>query len=326
MSGDLGPEPAVHGAAQATREFGIRVILVGNPGLLKPLLKRFGNDGEKTRIEPAHDIITMSDSPSRAVRLRQDASVVVAARLVRAGEAAGFFSPGNTGATMAAALLEMGRIKGVSRPAIATPLPREDGGITVLLDSGANVDCKSSWLVQFAIMGEVYSRVFFGKISPRLGILSNGEENSKGNGLILNAGQKISRLPYNFVGNVEGDDLYGGERSVDVVICDGLLGNILLKATEGLAGSIFNILRQGIAGSQLATAGAYLLKPVLQSIKRRMDADEYGGAPLLGVRGTCIIGHGSSNATAFKNAIAVVDTCARKNLIVQIEESIRRFS
>ncbi len=315
----------MHGAVQAVREFGAHVILVGNPTALEPLLKRFPCDKDHVDIEPAADVIGMSDSPSRAVRKMPNASIVVAAKLVREGRAVGFFSPGNTGASMAAALIIMGRTKGVDRPAIATPLPREDGGTTLLIDSGANVDCKSGWLVQFAVMGEVYAREILGKVNPRVAILSNGEEDKKGNSTVVSAHQKIAKLPYNFIGNVEGRDLYGGDRVADVVVCDGFLGNIVLKTTEGLARAIFNNLRNSIAGSQLASAGAFLLKPVLQSIKRRMDASEYGGAPLLGVNGTCIIGHGSSNATAFKNAVNVVRDFAEKDLNAKIAGNIKRF-
>ena len=325
MSGDAGPEPAVHGVAQAVREFGARVILVGKPEVLEPLVLRFGVDSNHVKIEAASEVIGMEEAPSRAVRRMGSASVVVAAELVKAKAAVGFFSPGNTGATMAAALLILGRVKGVERPAIATPLPREDGETTVLLDSGANVDCKPGWLVQFAVMGEVYSREMFGRVNPKIGLLSNGEEDKKGNTTAVVAHQKLRKLPYNFVGNIEGRDLYGGERCVDVVVCDGFLGNIILKATEGLARTFFTILRNSISGSQLASAGAFLLKPALQSIRRRMDAAEYGGAPLLGVNGTCIIGHGSSNATAFKNAVMVVHRSAQKDLTQKIEENIKRF-
>jgi len=325
MSGDYGPEPAVHGAVQAVREYGAKVMLVGNPQSIENLLNRFPCDSSCVEVVPATEIISMEDSPAQSVRSRPNASVVVAVKLVKEGRAVGFFSPGNTGATMAAALLELGRIKEVERPAIASPIPRQDGGTTVLIDSGANVDCKPGWLVQFAIMGETYAREILGIINPRVALLSNGEESKKGDSLVIEAHQKLAKLPYNFIGNVEGRDLYGGRRTADVVVCDGLIGNIVLKATEGLAGSIFNILLQGIAGSQLASAGAFLLKPVLQQVKKRMDYTEYGGAPLLGVNGTCIIGHGSSNATAFKNAVRVVNEFAKKDIGTHIAENIRRF-
>ncbi|HMU85403.1 MAG TPA: phosphate acyltransferase PlsX [Leptospiraceae bacterium] len=325
MSGDHGPEPAVHGAQQAIREYGSHVTLVGDPEKLEKLLKRFTCDPSHVQIAPAKEVITMDDSPARAVRSKPDASVVVAARLVKEKKAVGFFSPGNTGATMAAALLEMGRIKGVERPSIASPLPREDGGTTVLIDSGANVDCKASWLVQFAIMGEIYSREILGVVNPRVAVLSNGEEEGKGNSVSTDAWERLRHLPCNFMGNVEGRDLYGGGRTADVVVCDGFTGNIVLKATEGLATSIFTILLQGIAGSSLAKTGAYLLKPVLSEVKRRMDYTEYGGAPLLGVEGICIIGHGGSNATAFKNAIRVVDQSSKRDIRQKIEDRVRLF-
>ncbi len=326
MSGDYGPEPAVHGAVQAVRDYGSKIILVGDPKVITGLLKRFPCDSSHIQIEEANEVITMNDSPAQAVRSRPNSSVVVAVRLVKEKKAVGFFSPGNTGATMAAALLGLGRIKEVDRPAIASPLPRQDGGTTVLIDAGANVDCKSNWLVQFGIMGEAYAREILGIINPRVALLSNGEESKKGNSTSLDAYKKLSELPYNFVGNIEGRDLYGGKRAADVVICDGFIGNIVLKATEGLAGSIFNILLQGIAGSQLATAGAFLLKPVLQQVKKRMDYTEYGGAPLLGVNGPAIIGHGSSNATAFKNAARVVQEFAKKDITGVIAENIKRFA
>jgi len=325
MSGDHGPEPAVHGAVQAVRELGAHVILVGDPDTLEKLLKRFPCDLSRVQIQAAKEIITMDDSPARAVRSKPEASVVVAARLVKEKKAVGFFSPGNTGATMAAGLLELGRIKGVERPAIASPLPREDGGTTVLLDSGANVDCKAQWLVQFAIMGEIYSKEIIGVVNPRIGVLSNGEEEGKGNSVSTAVWERLRHIPCNFLGNVEGRDLYGGGKTADVVVCDGFVGNIVLKATEGLATSIFTILLQGIAGSNLAKTGAFLLKPVLHEVKRRMDYTEYGGAPLLGVDGICIIGHGGSNATAFKNAVRVVQEFAVKDLRHKIEDRIRLF-
>lgn len=326
MSGDHGPESCVHGAVQAIRDFDAHVLLVGQEQILEDLLKRNPCDKDRVEIVPADDVIAMDESPSRAVRNRQNASVVVAARLVNERKAVGFFSPGNTGATMASALLQLGRIKGVDRPPIASPLPREDGGVTVLLDAGANVDCKPDWLVQFAIMGEIYAREILGIKEPRLGLLSNGEEDKKGNEMTIKAHEKLRKLPYNFIGNVEGRDIYGGQRQADVVVTDGFTGNIVLKATEGLAGSIFNILRGQIAASGLAQAGAFLLKPTLADIKKRMDYAEYGGAPLLGVNGTCIIGHGGSNATAVKNAIRVVLEFARRDVNARIRENIKRYS
>jgi len=325
MSGDLGPAPAVKGAAMAVKEFGARIILVGDPAILKPLCGRLNLEDDNIRIEEASDVISMNDSPSQMVRFSKNASVVVAARLVKEGEAIGFFSPGNTGASMAAALLITGKIKGVKRPAIATPLPREDGGITLLLDSGANVDCRAEWLEQFAVMGITYATEIIEKESPTVALLSTGGESNSGNRLNRAAYERLDNMAINFIGNVEGHDIYGGHRCADIVVCDGFHGNIVLKVTEGFASSIFKMLRQNIASSQLHRAGAYLLKPALKNIKRRMDAAEYGGAPLLGVRGNCIIGHGTSNVKAFKNAIKVVQDFARKDLNRKIEENIGKL-
>jgi len=246
MSGDHGPAPLVLGAVAAAREIDAHVILVGDEKTLMQELKRQGYAGENIRVVHAAEVITMEDSPAMAVRQKKEASVNVAARLVAAGEALGFFSPGNTGASMAAALSQMGRLPGVKRPAIATPIPREDGTATVLLDSGANVDCKPEYLLQFAIMGEVYSREIMGIINPKIGLISNGEEETKGNELTLAALQKLKKLPYDFVGNVEGRDLYGTGKQVHVVVCDGFVGNIILKSIEGLAKTIFSSLKKNI--------------------------------------------------------------------------------
>ena len=325
MSGETGVETAVHGAIQAVREFNSRVILVGDEEVISHTMLRFAGNSDNVEIVASDEVIDMHESPARAVRAKPNASVMVAARLVKEGRAVGFFSPGNTGATMAAAMWELGRIKGVDRPSIASPLPREDGGTTVLLDSGANVDCKAPWLVQFGIMGHVYAREILGVATPRVGLLSNGEESKKGNYVVLSAHEALRKLPYNFIGNVEGRDLYGGGRTADVVVCDGFMGNIVLKATEGLARSIFNLMKQEIGATALGRTGAYMLKPTLQMIRKRMDYTEYGGAPLLGVNGNCIIGHGSSNAQAYKNAIHAVESFARADLAGKIATDIKKY-
>jgi phosphate acyltransferase len=326
MSGDNGPAPLVSGAVAAAREIDAHVILIGDEKILSWELKRHDYTGENIRIVHAADVITMQDSPAMAVRQKRDASVNVAARLVASGEALGFFSPGNTGASMAAALAQMGRLPGVKRPAIATPIPREDGAATVLIDSGANVDCKPEYLVQFAIMGEVYSREIMGIINPKIGIISNGEEETKGNELTLAALNKLKKLPYDFVGNVEGRDLYGTGKQVHVVVCDGFVGNIMLKSIEGLAKTIFSSLKKNITASAIAQGGAFLMKPAFLAVKNRMDYATYGGAPLLGVAGVCIIGHGSSSARAVRNGIRVGLEFGQKNVTGRIAENIKRFT
>ncbi|EPG48362.1 putative fatty acid/phospholipid synthesis protein PlsX [Leptospira kirschneri serovar Cynopteri str. 3522 CT] len=236
------------------------------------------------------------------------------------------FSPGNTGATMASALLYLGRIPGVLRPPIAAPIPQENGPPMLLVDAGANVDCKPDYLAQFAVMGEIYSKLIFNILNPKVGILSNGEEDKKGNTVSLKAFEMIKKLPINFVGNVEGRDLYGSGKDVDVVVCDGFIGNIVLKATEGLSKSIFNVLREGIKQSSLAQTGALLLKPTLGAIKKRLDYAEYGGALLLGVDGICLIGHGSSNALAVQSAIRVAVECAQHQINDRIAADLKKYN
>ncbi len=326
MSGDHGSDPMVLGAVMAARDFGAKVILVGDVSELERRLKKYTDVREQIRVENSTEIITMNDSPAMAVRQKKDASVMVAAKLVRDSEAVGFFSPGNTGASMAAALAVLGRLPGVKRPAIATPIPSENGSATVLIDSGANVDCKPEYLVQFAIMGEVYSREILGHINPKVGLLANGEEEKKGSEQTQAAYQKLRKLPYDFVGNVEGRDLLGSGNPVDVVVCDGFIGNIVLKAVEGTAKSIFNTLKSGIKDSNLAKTGALMMRPTFMMVKRRMDYATYGGAPLLGVNGICMVGHGSSSAWAVRNAIRITREFAENDVTMRLRENIKRFS
>jgi len=325
MSGDLGPAGLVEGSIDAINQFGTSVVLVGREDILGELILGYTFDSDKLKIIHAEEVIGMEDSPSIAVRTKENSSLVTAIKLVAEGECVGIFSPGNTGATMAAALMHLGRIQGVDRPPIAVPLPQEKGPPLLLLDAGANVDCKPEYLAQFAIMGEIYSREIFGISNPKIGILSNGEEDKKGNVLSLKTFDILKKLPIKFIGNVEGRDLYGSGRDVDVVVCDGFIGNIVLKATEGLAKSIFHILKDNIADSNIAKTGALLLKPTLKAMKKRLDYAEYGGAVLLGVNGTCIIGHGSSTALAVKNAVKVVVECARNDVNVRISENILKY-
>ncbi|HNK57577.1 MAG TPA: phosphate acyltransferase PlsX, partial [Leptospiraceae bacterium] len=306
MSGDFGPAGLVEGSVDAVNQYGYSVVLVGNEEILSEELLKYEYDTSKIRIVHATEVIGMNDSPSTAVRSMPDSSIVQSVKLVADRECVGMFSPGNTGASMAASLLYLGRITGVHRPPIAVPLPQEEGRPLLLLDGGANVDCKPEYLAQFAVMGEIYAREIFGVAQPKIGILSNGEEDKKGNTLSLKTFDLLKKMPVKFIGNIEGRDLYGSGREVDVVVCDGFVGNIVLKATEGLSKSIFNILKNNIADSSIAKTGALLLKPTLKAMKKRMDYAEYGGAILLGVNGTCIIGHGSSSALAVKNAIRVV--------------------
>jgi phosphate acyltransferase len=325
MSGDYGPSGLVEGSVDAVNQYGYSVVLVGDEEILSEELLKYEYDISKIRVVHAPDVVGMNDSPSVAVRSMPDSSIVQSVKLVADRECVGMFSPGNTGASMAASLLYLGRISGVHRPPIAVPLPQEEGTPLLLLDGGANVDCKPEYLAQFAIMGEIYAREIFGIPEPKIGILSNGEEDKKGNALSLKTFDLLKKIPFKFIGNIEGRDLYGSGREVDVVVCDGFIGNIILKATEGLSKSIFNILKNNIAESSIAKTGALLLKPTLKAMRKRMDYAEYGGAILLGVNGTCIIGHGSSSALAVKNAIRVVIECARTEVNIRIEENLIKY-
>ncbi|ALO26880.1 phosphate acyltransferase PlsX [Leptospira borgpetersenii] len=325
MSGDYGPEKIIEGAVNAVNQDGANVVLVGKEEEIGEILLKFEYDTSRVRIQHASEIIDMNDSPSIAVRALRDSSVVQATQLVADKTCVGMFSPGNTGATMASALLYLGRIPGVLRPPIAAPIPQENGPPMLLLDAGANVDCKPDYLAQFAVMGEIYSKLIFNISNPKIGILSNGEEDKKGNAVSLKAFEMIKKLPVCFVGNVEGRDLYGGGKDVDVVVCDGFIGNIVLKATEGLSKSIFNVLRESIKQSSLAQTGALLLKPTFGAIKKRLDYAEYGGALLLGVDGICLIGHGSSNALSVQRAVRVVTECAQRQINDRIAADIKKY-
>lgn len=326
MSGDHGPRPLLEGIVEAVRDYQAKVVAVGDPDQISEIIKDFPEEAKSIEIQSAREIINMEDSPSIAVRKKKDASVVVAANTVADNRTFGFFSPGNTGATLATAIQHLGRLKGVKRPALGVPLPRSDGGVTFMLDAGANVDCKPEWLVQFAIMGEVYAREILGVVNPKIGILSNGEEEKKGNEQTLAAHAKLKKLPYDFIGNIEGRDMFGMGRRVDVAVCDGFIGNIVLKSTEGVAGAIIQILKDGIMSSKIAKTGALFLKPTFKNLKKRMDYAEYGGVPLLGINGIVIIGHGSSNARAVRNAIRAGIHAANSDITAHIVENIKRYS
>lgn len=325
MSGDYGPSELIKGCIYAVNEYDCSVVIVGDEETIGEVLLGYDFNSDKVRILHSTEIIGMDDSPSSSVRSMQDSSIVKAVRLVKDRECVGLFSPGNTGATMTAALMHLGRVPGVHRPPIAAPIPQEDGPPLLLLDAGANVDCKPEYLAQFAVMGEIYAKEVFGVSQPKIGILSNGEEDKKGNSLTAKTHSILKKLPIKLVGNIEGRDLYGGGKQVDVVVCDGFVGNVVLKATEGLTKSIFTILEHEIKHSTIAKTGAFLLNHSLQTIQKRLDYAEYGGATLLGVDGTCIIGHGASNSTAVKNAIRVIVESARNEVNVRIAECLIKY-
>src|SRR5438094_1576355 len=322
MGTDAAPQPEVEGAILAAREKYAEVILVGREEALKRELARRDARGLPIELMHASEAITMEDAGAKACRQKRDSSIRVAARLVREGKADGLISAGNTGAVMTTAKIVLGMLEGVDRPALAAVFPTSQGKAAVLLDVGANVDCKASHLEQFAVMGEVYYRVIFGAERPRLGLLSIGEEDHKGNDLTREAFGILKRSPVNFVGNVEGRDLYNGR--VEVIVCDGFIGNVALKISEGLVEAITSLLKDSISRDLTSKVGYVLARKAFQHFKKRVDYSEYGGAPLLGVRGVSIICHGGSNANAIKNAIRVAAEFAEGHVNEKIEIELRR--
>jgi len=326
MGSDRAPKPEVDGAILAARHYDVEVLLVGQEQLIRqelkfhPLSKRL-----KIGIVPASEVIGMQEKAAQAVRSKRDSSMRVGLRLVREGRASGFVSAGNTGACMATAKMVLGALPGVDRPALAAVFPTAQGTATILIDVGANVDSKPENLKQFAIMGDVYFRtIFAGRFPtadrPRVGVLSVGEEESKGNELSKEAYKLIKELPLNFVGNVEGRDLFNGK--ADVLVCDGFVGNVALKISEGMADTVRYLLRQSLQATITRQVGFMLSRQAFVDFKKRLDYSEYGGAPLLGIKGVCIISHGSSNGNAIKNAIRVASEFATSEMNRVIEREI----
>lgn len=321
MGGDQAPAPEVHGAVRAARSQDVQILLVGREDVLRAELA--GYDGWRDlnlRIVHASEAVTMEDSASKALRTKRDSSMRVAARLVRDGEAQGLVSAGNTGAMMAMSKTVLGMIPGVERPALANPFPTVKGRPAVMIDVGANVDSTPRMLAQFAVMGEIYSRLVFHTVRPRVGLLSIGEEEHKGNELTRAAAQLLKTLPLNFIGNVEGRDLYTGH--ADVIVCDGFIGNVALKVSEGLVDVVRHMLQESLAATITRKIGYVLSRAAYADFKKRVDYSEYGGAPLLGVRGVSIICHGRSNDNAIRNAIRVAAELASEHVNDRIEQEM----
>ncbi len=321
MGGDFGPEPIMQGLCNALKNNNnFTAVAVGDENELKALIPSY----LENRIKILHtiDVISMSDSATDALK-RKDSTIYKAIELVKTGDADAVVSAGHSGASMSLATLRIGRIKGVSRPAIATLMPTSENQNTLVLDVGANVDCDAKNLFEFAIMGQVYAEDVLQLDEPLVGLLSNGEEESKGNEVTKEAFELISKIP-NFAGNIEGNDIFKG--TVDVVICDGFIGNILLKTAEGVADTIGKIIKKSLKRSLISTAGAVLMRKVFKNLKVRVDYAEYGGAPLLGVKAPVIIAHGKSNPKAIQNAIFQAINTASSNLNNDIEERLRYYS
>lgn len=322
MGGDYAPEEVVLGAIEAVKSYSLDVVLVGDTNKIKEVLNRYGaKDNSHLSIVHASQVIDMGEHPAQAIRKKKDASIVVATQLVKDGACDAVVAPGSTGAAVTAALLGLGRIKGIERPCIATPIPSKKG-ITVLLDSGANANSKPKHLVEGAIMGSHYAKYILGVGKPTVGLLNIGEEASKGNELAQATYPLLEKMKtISFYGNVEGRDIPKG--TVDVVVCDGFVGNVILKFGEGMAMFIIRLVKDTIKSSGfIAKLGALAVYPALRTLKKRLDFTEYGGAPLLGVDGSFIICHGSSKAKAIKNAIRVAGELAQQDVVGHIRKSI----
>jgi phosphate acyltransferase len=319
MGGDRAPDEIVRGARQAAEELGVPVLLVGDPD-------RMGDTGDLT-VRPAKEVIAMDEDPAQSVRRKKDSSLVRAAEAVRDGQASAMVSAGNTGAAMASALFRMGRLPGVARPAIATPIPVPGATPTVLLDAGANAECTAPWLVQFAQMGSAFSRERYHLDNPRVGLLSIGEEKTKGNALVkethalLAAGAAGPAV--RFIGNVEGRDVMSD--AVDVVVTDGFTGNVTLKVLEGGLRFMVNAVLAALSGSPEVEQAAAVILPALAPLAAELDPETYGGAMLLGVDGVCIISHGSSSARAIVNAVRAARDAVEHGLVGQVRDSVTRI-
>lgn len=328
MGSDRAPKPEIEGALLAARHYpGVRVLLIGPEDMLQRELSA-NPIASRTAVEVvnATEVIGMHDKPVHAVRTKKDSSMHVGLRLVKDKKAVGFVTAGNTGAAMTAAKMILGTLPGVDRPALANVFPTSAGKHkpSILIDVGANVDSKPQNLAQFAVMGDIYFRAIFGNARPTVGLLSVGEEETKGNDVTRKAFTLIKDLPLNFMGNVEGRDLYNGR--VDVIVCDGFVGNVALKISEGLVDAVRYLLKDSLTSTITSQVGALLARKAFTNFGRKLDYSEYGGAPLLGIKGVAIVGHGASNANAIKNAVRVAKQFHQSGINARIEEELTRTS
>lgn len=321
MGGDHAPEVVVEGAVAAVKEYHVDVVLVGDEARIQSLLKKTKYNGNQIFVQPAKEVIEMHEPPASSVRRKRDSSIVVGLNLIRDGKADAFFSAGNTGAAVCAATLSLGMLPGIERPGIATVMPNLKG-ISLIIDVGANIDPKPTQMLQYAIMASAYSRYILNIANPRVGLLNVGEEPSKGTEFLKDTADLLEQSKLNFIGNVEGKDLFSGK--CDVILCDGFVGNVALKVSESLAETMFVFLKRHFLSNLRGKLGLLLLKKNLLKLKKEIDYSEYGGAPLLGVNGVVIIGHGRSNVKAIKNAIRVAKEEVDRQFNEKIIEAIKQ--
>lgn len=321
MGGDYAPKAVVEGAALAARECDCTVLLVGDREIVEPLVKRFDVPEGRILIKQASEVVRMDESPRRALAKKPDSSIRKIFELVKTGEAHAALSAGNSGAAMLSGMYVLGPLPNVDRPCIGTILPTGTGRPTIMADAGANVDCKPHNLIQFAFMGNALAKIVLGISDPRVGLVSIGEEAGKGNEVVRAVYNTLKKSGLNFIGNVEGGDIFSGQ-AADVVVCDGFVGNVALKTGEGVLKTLGAGLKDEIRSSILARFGYLFMRPALKRFRRRFESDEVGGAMLLGINGIGIIAHGSSNSKAIKNAILTADEFARKKMDRRIKEEV----
>lgn len=316
MGGDFAPAQVVQGAARAATEYGIDISLVGLPASVQPLL----DSHPRLKLVPCSQAIAMDEHPAQAVRAKPDSSINVCARMCKEGRADGWISAGNSGAIMAAALFIQGRIRGIERPALGSIVPTTTG-FAYFLDVGANVDSKPEYLVQFALMGAVYARQMLGRAEPRIGLLSNGEEEGKGDERVRETAKRMKALP-GFVGNIEPKDIYAAR--ADVIVADGFVGNVAIKMAEATAEFLFRNLREEIPKTMRGKLGGMLIRPGVRQLRAKVDWREFGGAPLLGIDGVAVVAHGRSDARAIKNAIRVARDAVQNQLVGKIRAEVAK--
>lgn len=320
MGGDHAPEVVVEGAIAAVGEYGVEVVLVGRDEAINALLKRHRYSGSRISVYPAPEVIEMSESAATSVRRKRNSSIVVGVNLVKDGYGEAFFSAGNTGAVVCAATLGLGLLPGIERPGIAIVFPTVKG-ISIVIDVGANIDPKPTQLLQYGIMASAYSQYILNRQTPSVGILNIGEEEGKGTGFIKEARELLEKSHLNFIGNIEAKEFFSGKS--DIIICDGFVGNVALKVSESAVEAMQIFLKRNLLSNPLGKLGLLLLKSSLMGFKKNLDYSEYGGAPLLGVNGVVIIGHGRSNAKAIKNAIRVAKEEVERKFNEKILEALK---